>query len=258
MKTVRRSGKFEIDFNKFALETQTFRFDQNIGNLSGMMNDPLHFKEVNLDDPLFNQRELAVYLDGRNASDFAQYVNFVTVQLRKKHQDGGQTDDVIKIDKTNFNQSGNFFKLLYGYKGDTRRDLWLNYEYRTVWSFFGGKEVDMGWQSGNRPAITVTAPFVRQSIKFEADPTRLQQAGVRLITVKLSYVNAAGITETKQVSMSPTANNLSQAIEFVRPSGELKYKYEIVWRLQGGRTVSSGEKETSDDTLFTDEVPGAF
>jgi len=255
MKTVHRSGKFEIDFNKFAQETQTFRFDQNIGNLSGLMNDPSHFKEVNLDDPLFKQRELAVYLDGRNASDFAQYVNFVTVQLRKKHQDGGQTDDVIKIDKSNFNQSGNFFKLLYGYKGDSKRDQWLNYEYRTVWSFFGGKEVDMGWQSSTKPAIPVNAPFNRQTIKVEADPTRLQQSGVRLVTVKLSYTNAAGVVETKQVSMNPTANNLSQAVEFIRASGQLKYKYEITWRLQGGKTVSSGEKETSDDTLFTDEVP---
>lgn len=258
MKTVHRSGTFELDFNKFAVDTQTFRFDENIGNLSGLMDDPQHFKQVNLDDPLFKQRELAVYLDGRNSTDFAQYVNFVTVQLRKKHQDGGQTDDTIKIDKVNFSQSGNFFKLLYGYKGDVKRDLWLNYEYRTVWSFFGGKEVDLGWTTSNKAAITVAAPFVRQPIKMEADPSRLQAAQVRLVTIKLAYVNAAGVTETKQISMSPSANNLSQAIEFIRPIGELKYKYEILWRLQGGRVVSSGEKETSDDTIFADEIPGGF
>ena len=44
-------------------------------------------------DPLFRQREIALFVDGLNAQDFGQYINFVTVQMRKKHATGDVTGD---------------------------------------------------------------------------------------------------------------------------------------------------------------------
>ncbi|MDI6828134.1 MAG: hypothetical protein QME62_06605 [Armatimonadota bacterium] len=254
MKKVRRTGKFQMSFKKYMSDTLQLRFDENIGNLSKLMNDRRHFFEVNLDDPVFKQREISVYLDGQNASDFANYVNYVTVRLRKIHEGGAQTNDEIRIDRSNFNQNGNYFRLMYGWKDDKNRDKWMDYDYNVVWSFHGGKEVDMGWRKSNNFAITVTPPYLKRTIHLEADPNVIQQAGVRLITVKLFY--KLGETEQmKQMTLNPASSQLSQTIEYIRPAEQLQYNYEITWRLKNGQTVSSGRKSSTDDFIFCDELP---
>ena len=254
MKTIRRTGKFELSFKKYSSDTLQLRFDENIGNLSRLMNDRKHFFEVNLDDPVFKQREISVYLDGQNATDFANYVNYVTVRLRKVHESGAQTNDEVRIDRANFNQNGNYFRLLYGWKDDKNRDKWMSYEYNTVWSFHGGKEVDAGWKKGNTFALTVAPPYLKRTIHLEADPTAIQDANVRLITVKFFY-DVAGSEQMKQATLNPASGQLSQTLEYVRPADQLGYDYEITWRLRGGQTVTSGRKTSTDDFIFCDELP---
>lgn len=254
MKTVRRSGKFEIDFNKFTTDTLHLRFDENIGDLSSLMNDPKHFMEVNLDDPVFKQREISVFLDGQNATDFASFVNYVTVRLRKKHEGGDQTDDEVRIDRTSFSNNGNYFKLLYGWKNDRDRNRWMGYEYDAVWSFHGGMEVDMGWKKANTFALTVTPPYLKRTIHLEADPALLNAADVRLITVDF-YYDVAGKEQTKQISINPTKDPLSQTFNYIRPADQLQYAYQITWWLKGGQTITTGKKTSSDDYIFLDEIP---
>jgi hypothetical protein len=254
MKKVKRSGEFKLNFKKYLSDSLQLRFDENIGNLSKLMKDKKHFFEVNLDDPVFKQREVAVYLDGQNAADFEKYVNFVTIRLRKKHQGGDFTNDEVRIDRENFNKSGNFFKLLYGWKNDANRDKWMDYEYDTVWSFHGGKEIDLGWTQGRASAVTVTPPLLKRTIHLEADPIAVQDAGVRLITVKF-YYDVAGKEQMTQATLNPASGQLSQILEYIRPVTDLKYDYEIEWRLKGGDKINSGRKTATDDFIFCDELP---
>src|SRR6185312_1484714 len=130
MKKIHQSGHYTIDLNKYTTDSLTLRFDENIGDLRSLMTDTGHFRQVNLDDPLYRQREIAVFVDGLNAQDFGQYINFVTVQMRKKHATGDLTEGDVRIDRTNFNKEGNRFTFLYGWKNDTDRRRWLEYEYR--------------------------------------------------------------------------------------------------------------------------------
>ena len=256
MKTVHRSGVFKLEFNKFTQDTLQLRFDENIGNLSRLMKDPNHFYEVNLDDPVFKQREISVFLDGQNASDFDKYVNYVTVRMRKKHEGGDESDDEVRIDRSNFNKNGNFFKLLYGWKNDKNRDKWFNYEYNEVWSFQGGKEVDMGWKPGRNFTLTVTPPFEKRTLHLEADPDTVRDAGIRMISVTVHY-DVGGKDQTKQATLNPASGALSQTLEYIRPANQNDYSYEISWRMKDGRTVASGKKTATDEFIFCDEVPGA-
>jgi hypothetical protein len=254
MKTTRRSGKFELSFNKYMTDTVYLRFDENIGNFTQYMNDPKHFLEVNIDDPVFKQREVSVILDGQNAADFAGYVNYVTVRLRKVHEGGDQTNDEIRIDRNNFSSEGNAFKLLYGWKNDKNREKWMSYDYDTVWSFQGGKEVDLGWRKSTNFAITVVPPYLKRTVHLEADPDTIQNAEVRLITVKL-YHDLEGTEQIKQATLNPAQGKLSESIEYICPPDQNDYEYEISWRLKGGKTVTSGRQKGSDDFLFCDELP---
>ncbi len=254
MKRVRQRGSFRIDLNKYTTDSLTLRFDENIGDLRSLMSNADHFRQVNLDDPLYKQREVVAFVDGANAQDFGQFVNFVTVRLRKRHAAGEQSLDEVRIDRNNFNAQGNNFKLMYGWKGDADRRRWLEYDYQTSWSFFGGKSVDQDWRTATSGAINLAPPFRRRTVDLQADPTAITNAGVRAITVTVFYDLGAG-EQAKQVTLNPAKSQLSGQLEFLAPADRLDYAYEVNWRLAGGRSVSSGRRSSTESLLFVDELP---
>lgn len=249
MKEIHQSGKMKWDLNKYTESQVTLRFDGNVGDVRQYKD---HFREVNLWHPLYQQREVVVYVDGANVSDFGQYVNFVTVRLHKRHAGGAVTDDEVLIDRNNFNREGNRFKLLYGWKGDNDRSHWMEYEYQTVWSLFGGKTVELPMQKSTAQAIPVVAPYQRRTVELRADPAELAKAEVRSVNVKLFY-DLGGAPQVKQATLDATKPQSSQ-IEFMSLPGTVDYEYEVTWRLRGNRTVSSGRQKASDAWLDVGEV----
>jgi hypothetical protein len=254
MRKVRQRGTFVLDFNKYLTASLNTRFDENIGDLRRLKKDAQHFRQVNLDDPLFQQREIVAMVDGYDAKDFGEWVNFVTVQLRKKHAGGQETTDEVRIDRKNFNTAGNAFKLLYGWQGDDDRKKWLDYEYRTVWSFFGGQAVEGTWKKASAGAIALAPPFQRRKVALEADPQRIAQAGARSITARVFYT-LGGPEQARQLTLNVDKQQLSGEIEFLLPAGAFDYAYEVTWRLAGGQTVSSGRRTSSESVQFVDELP---
>ncbi len=253
MKRVRQRGTFRIDLNKFTPDSLTLRFDENIGDLRSLMREDGFFRSVNLDDPFYRQREIAVSLDGINGQDFNQFVNFVTVQLHKRHAQGDLTDEEVRIDRNNFNATGNAFKLVYGWKGDQDRSRWQQYDYRVAWSFFGGIKVTNDWQTSTDPAIALTPPYVKQSIDIQGDAAALNAAQVRLVQVRL-FDRVNGPTQARQVTLNP-ASKTADRIDLILPRGQTEYDYEINWQLRGNRLASSGRKTGTVTTLLVDELP---
>jgi hypothetical protein len=256
MKRVRQRGNFRIDLNKYTADSLTLRFDENIGDLSAVRSDTRHFREINMDDPLFRQREITVMVDGLNAQDFGQYINFVTVQMRKKHAAGAETLDDVRIDRKNFNTEGNKFGFVYGWKDDNDRRRWMEYEYRPVWSFFGGVPVEGTWTSSTAGALTMMPPFQRRSVELQAAPEAVTQHGIRAITVRVFYT-LGGVEKSKSVTLNASKNQLSEKIEFMLPNDVADYAYEITWQLTGNRTRSSGRQTGNSAVLFVDEVPAS-
>ena len=256
MKRVRQSGQYTIDLNKYTTDSLTLRFDENIGDVRSLMGDAGHFRQVNLDDPLFRQREIALFVDGLNAQDFGQYINFVTVQMRKKHATGDVTEGDVRIDRNNFNKEGNRFAFLYGWKNDNDRRRWLEYEYRPVWSFFGGVPVEGTWKTTTDGALNMAPPFQRKTVDIQASPDAVQKAGIRAVTVRLFYT-LAGVEKSKSVTLNAAKNQLSEKVEFMLPVDATDYAYDITWQLTGNRTRNSGRQTGSSGVLFVDEVPGS-
>jgi hypothetical protein len=54
------------------------------------------------------------------------FINFASVKLRKRHESVAETIDDVRIDKENIDRRGSKFILLYGNKGDTSRQRWLD------------------------------------------------------------------------------------------------------------------------------------
>lgn len=255
MKRTRQRGNYYIEFNKYTADTITLRFDENIGDLRRYMNDQQHFRQVNLDDPLYRQREIVAMVDGLNASDFGQYINFATVSMRKRHEGGEETYDEVRIDRNNFNSEGNAFKLLYGWKGDDDRRRWQKYDYKVHWSFFGGSSVeDDRWNSREAGAINLSPPYQRREITLDGDPQELQNEGVRAIDVKVFY-KLGEKERVSQRTIRVSQEPISQRLELMLPADEYEYEYKINWTMRGNATLTSGRQKSSSAVLFIDELP---
>jgi len=249
------TGLYRVDLNKSSADTRTFPFDENIGDLRPLFKTGA-FRQVNIDDPLYQQREIVAILDGLNSTDFGEYVNFVSLRLRKTHESGQITDDEVRIDRRNFNQEGAAFKLLYGWKGDNKRRTWMDYEYQTVWSFFGGASLQTPWTKASANEIALTPPMQRRSIELKADPKRLADQGVRAVSVKVFYrASPDGPEQVKQLTLNAGTPTFVGRLDFIAPTGTTEYEYEIAWRLSGNREVSSGRQKTSFTSLDVDELP---
>ena len=248
MKKVRQRGVFKINLNKYTTDNITLRFDKNFGNIKCKQ----CFNQVNLDDALFKQRELVAFVDGANATDFGSYINFVTLAMKKKHQNGDITNDEVRIDRKNFNREGNNFKLLYGWKGDDDRTKWLDYEYKTTWSFFGGHTLETEWANNNSGAITLAPLLLQKTITIDADPDTVTESGIRAIDVKF-YYTIGDKEQTKSITLKK--DELSKTIDIILPKNVDEFEYEVNWTLRGNIKKSSGKLKTNSSQLFVDELP---
>jgi hypothetical protein len=255
LKRTKRTGTFTIDLNKYTAGSLSMRFDENIGDLRPYVGNEGLFKSVRLDDPLYVQREISVTVDGLNAEHFDTFVNFVSVLLKKKHQDGSTTNRELTIRRQDFNQSGNDFSMVYGWNGDNNRERWLDYQYRAIWSLFGNVNVEEEWTDWQASAIPLSPPYRPQLITLDvADSQALEDANVRVVRVTLTSL-LEGERKAVPVTLVPSRGELSKTAQLLVDPDQPQYEYEIEWVLKGGDRLSSGVRTSTDDLLFVDEIP---
>jgi hypothetical protein len=257
MKRSRQRGEYRVDLNKWTADTLPIRFDENIGDLRRYLADDSVFRDVNLEDPLYQQREITASLVGVQDTDFTRHLAFASLQVRKQHGNGEETLRDVRVDRKRFNDQGNNFKVVYGFKGDTDRKKWQEYEYRVMWGFNTGAVVEEAWQAGSFSSISLRPPFRHREVQLEAfDAEKLKQRGVRAILVQV-FSKVGGDERTEQITLSPLKGELSKSLGFVQPADSVEYQYEIKWILGGNTTLSSGRQTTSQDVLFLDAMPEA-
>jgi hypothetical protein len=254
MKKIKQSGTFHFDMNKYNPDNRTFPFTQGIGDLSRLKNDARYFRQINMDDPLFKQREIVAMVDGMNAQDFGQFVNFVSVQMRKKHEGGDITDDEVRVDRNNFNKEGNNFKLMYGWKGDNDRSKWMEYEVQATWSLFGGKTLVDPWRKVTDGAIDLHPPYRRRTLTFDGSPETLTAADVRAVTVQVFY-DVAGAEQSRQLTLNVAKGQVGDKVEILSEPNQSNYAYQLTWQLKGNKTVQTQRQTTVSDIVYVDDLP---
>lgn len=253
-KKERKRGKFTIDLNKSLSEEVSFRFDENVG--SDAVKCKPCYKQVNLDDPFYLQREVFVSVDKKSPALFTKYVNSVTFSMKKKHGESDATIQEVRIGDKEFNTNSNSFRMLYGWKtgADNDRNEWLKYDYKTVWSFFGGHREESVWQVSDDFGLDLSPPMQLKEVKIEASPELLKENQIRSVNVKFYYDYGDG-EKMEQVNIKSTDKATSQSAEFMLKKGVDSYDYEINWRLMGNKVISSGRKKSTDTLLYVDELP---
>lgn len=241
MKTVKRKGVYKIDLNKYSQTTRTLPFDYNLGNVQSLCSDC--FREINLDDDLMKQREINASLGGVISDDF-KYVNFVNVLMRKKHQDGSETVDEVKIDRSAFNKTGNFFKMMYGWKGDSNRGKWLDYDYKTMWSVFGNHTFESDWITTNFGSISLEPPVVKKPIYIEVDEDFILDNKIKAVEIKV-FTKINDEIESTSCNLKTLKGELSKTLEVILPREIEDYQYEITYFIKAQDPIKS-VKQTSN------------
>ena len=254
LKEMRVEGRTLLDFNhREAVERHAF-VTSNIGDLfSRHGSDERYFRVAQLDCSVFCQRNIAISLDGDLTSDFNEMVNSVTVSMRKVHENGEITLREMTVSPqtaSSFNDS----QVSYGLNGDTDKDQWMLYEFRTRWNFKGGGTFESDWTTTDEAMIVVYAPYQRQRVQVVDAGADLRGQGVRAILVGISYPFFGRTrSEQKIVRIGDTS-----AVQFdiTLPENVFSYDYSLTWMMENGDRPSLNRSD-STGLVFLDPPPGA-
>ena len=250
-KQIKQTGKYTIDLNKYTETTRSIPFAFNPGNVKTQC--AACFKEVNLDDPLMKQRDITTSLGGINTEDFSGYINFVNVIVKKKHQTGEETVQEIKIDKAEFNKQGNLYKMIYGWKGDDNRNKWLDYEYKTLWSFKGNHQIESSWTKNTFSSINLEPPFNRKNIYIEVDQDFIAEQSIKGIEIKFT-TQIGESQDVKTVNLKTNNNELTSNIQILLPLRVEQFDYEVTYFSKGKEPIKSRKVTTTNGRIDIDKI----
>jgi hypothetical protein len=207
-------------------------------------------------------------LDGALLPEFERYINGVTLTLRKQHQNGEETLREVVLDRraVQADSGKNGLKVVYTWNGDEDRAAWLQYDYRTRWSFKGGGSHQTEWTRADAPMIDLFTPYERRVVQIVGDRSVLKQRGVRAVVVEVSHP-FFGERRTQTVVVRPdqassgssgddAAASAEPRIEITLPLGQQEYGYVITWQLEGNRRLTAKGTDTGG-IVFIDEVPAS-
>jgi len=250
---MRIEGTTLLDFNHRQAVSRHAYVASNIGNLYAEFGgNEDYFRVVQLDCSVYCQRNIVVALDGDLTSDFKNMVNSVTVTMRKVHENGEVTLSDIVITPQNLSRIGDSH-LAYGLNGDTDQDRWMQYEYRTRWSFKGGGNFESEFIATDEAMIVVFAPYQRQRVQVIDAGADLRSLGVRAVVVGISYPFFGRTRSEQQVIR--VGNPESVQFDITLPENVFSYDYNMTWMMENGDRPSITR---SDNTglVFLDPPPG--
>jgi hypothetical protein len=255
LRNLERTGTLVMNLNHYSTEVMTTVMAANIGDLYRRYgNDPSLFHTVSLDDPLYKQREIYVTIDGATAADFKNYINYVSVTLRKQHAGGALSVDEIVLDALKFNENQNSYRSVYPWKDDANMEDWLRYQYKTVWNYRGNLRSESGWQDASTSVLAVAPTAVHRIISIEGDPDLLAEADVRYAKLDFHYT-IFGEPKTKQLTIKTRTGSFPQTFDYIAEVGNFDYTYDLTWVLRGNQQRQVTNVADNAEVIYVDELP---
>lgn len=249
-----QTGTYRFDFKQRSTSTLTTAMAGNIGNLyleHGA--DQNIFRTINLSDQNFRVREVSVALDARDEKEFDKYINHVTLKVQKEHGSGANSTGEIVIKRSNF-ESGRPQVISYNWDAENSIEDWMSYRYKVDWSFVGGAKHSDGWQDYDGAAITLTPPYQYREIEFISSPEILQEADVRLATIRVKH-DFFGRMVSETINLIPSREQFNATRIFAVPPDSKAIEYSITWTFNNKRRITSSVIKSEDTVIFCDELP---
>ena len=256
-----KRGTFSMLFN----QNTTIRVPFNsTGNMSGLYeewgDDPDLFKVVSLNDPGFQRRDVFFEVDPAYYQAFEEGINSVSVSFVKRYPSINDQADFTGEVLFNRNdvRDGKFSKSVsYPRLGVSSND-WLDYEYRVLWSFPGGKRVaipekitDLG--KNNAPSVSLTPPAQMINVEIDGDVVAMNDANIRRAMVEFEY-RLLGEKKNKSVALKPGSEDILQTIGLLHDRG-LPIRYRVRWFSKRGVVTDEWQELEGEYLFLVADVP---
>lgn len=224
-----------------------------VGNISGAWyrsakkDFPELFAEVNVDDPFFQQRQVAFTLDLDAIDIFDQAINFVTVEVRKQRQRSRDFHTSFTLTKDEISRTGPTKMVTYAKMRDDSPEV---FDYLVRWSLRGGVEwpANPRWTEGEWEGVTLIPPVVPLEVEAEADLSELEELGFTRATVEIQYTQfGKQITDTRSIQLSVSKNTAIDSLFIFRDRDVSAWKYRVnfyhkrLGRQRARRWLTGGE-----------------
>ena len=256
LREIKTEGKTLISLNSRSTVERRHMITFNIGNLYEKYGkDKRIFRDVVLDDPAFQQREIRIGIDGELQASFEHIVKNASVSLRKVHENGKETLREVFLTKNTLEETGGQISMIYLNQEDKDRLNWLNYQYQVIWNFGAEGIYNTGWISQNSPIINLYAPYKRWLIAVDGDLEQLKEENIKAVSVKIKY-SFFGKEKEKQMTIRTSENMVDRYFDITLPVDQRMIDYSITWIKNDGTTLTrNGIDEYG--LIFIDELPGS-
>ncbi len=249
-KTVKMKGSYTVDLTRRKRDQRELPLTGNIGNLYEKYgkNKDL-FGVVDLDDPTFDERTIHVILDGEDFDTFKEFINFAGITFKKEYADKEMktvTQDIM-FNAASFGQNGNDMTLTYRRKSDPA-DKFLEYEYKPIWSFYGGIEVAGEWKKTIQPVVTLTPPHKYRYIEVLAEEDNMAENDIIRIAVQFRHTNFGKQVQKEVILRKDEPLNINYY--YYHEPNNLEYEYSVTWLFKDNTKVASGWQKATDPFIY--------
>ena len=142
--------------------------------------------------------------------------------------------------------------MTYGWKDDANRNRWLQYKYKTVWSFFGGFEQASDWISNSGSIITLAPQYRTKRISVEADSDFVNDNNIRAIDVRLYYkLGEQEYTRETTLNFSKE-DGASKSVEIIVENNNPNYSYDATIYVKGQDDLEMAKAITRSSSVYFD------
>ena len=259
-----RTNDFYMNLSKTTTIKVPFHTAGNLGGLYAKLGeDERYFRIVNMEDPSFERKAINFQVDMDFFEAFDDFINFVTVNFRKKYSNGQSDVTGQLIFKGSDLKSGiNLKEISYPRLGIKTSD-WLDYEYQLLWSFKGKSDpirfpvTENQWIKSNSPAISLSPPLVKEYVELDAD--RKEFLNNNIASASVSFVSVQGGTAKviRTVILRADDKSSSNKIALYHDTGT-RVAYQATWYSNKGEVKTDVTYITSNYLFLLTPSPEKF
>ncbi|MGK0363623.1 MAG: hypothetical protein ACI85O_000676 [Saprospiraceae bacterium] len=251
-RSISKTGTGHIKLKGRATTERSHFITFNIGNLYEQYGqDSTVFRTANLFDTDFLQREVFIGVDVSLTNEFDKMLNNITIEFRKKHQDGRISVDQKVLHKMGDVDLKDIPKIVYPNLKDKDLLEWLNYDYRATWYFQGGAKIKQDWETTNAAMINLYTPYEQKEIQLGGTLETVWEKGVEAIIVEFSH-DFFGQQITKKQIIQKGDNLKDKQFEITYPLGKYEGNYKVIWLTADEPIVRTGTDKYG--LIFIDKV----
>ena len=255
--------------SRFARKYEVYHLTQRIAipkeiviteNLASWYDGVRHNKKcvasVNLNDKFFQHRDINLILSHGSEQLIGNEVNYVTVNVKKKRNDGHDFFKSVTIDREYLKKNGVRTNVTYARGEDNNDEV---YEYQMQWSFNDGQVYPepSPWKKGTWEGLALAVPLKARHIEFEASLDDLKAAGITRATLQMRYMKLGKEVESNIPLTTSKNEGLVKSAIFTDPETR-GYAYRLVFNhKEEGKLATEWDAKINDDYVYSN-IPEEF